>query len=89
MYVYMYVLKRMVYEIKPSDIIGAYPWRGFHYSGYCQNHGEDIVKVPVFINGAEIKGYVENFPLYTQADFVKFLPKIADIKDEVVVKVVG
>lgn len=89
MYVYMYVLKKMVYEVKPSDIIGAYPWRGFHYSGYRRHHGEDIVKVPVVINGADIKGYVDNFPMYTQADFVKFLPKIAGIKDDVVVKVVG
>lgn len=89
MYVYMYVVKKMVYEVKPSDIIGSYPWRGFHYPGYRHHHGEEVVRVPIGIEGADIKGYVGDFPMYTQADFVKFLPKIAGIKDDVVVKVVG
>lgn len=88
MYVYMYMLKQMVYEPKPSEILSDYPVSALHYGSY-HRRTHDFAKIPVFITGADIKGYVDSFPLYTQEDFITFMPYLANIRDDVVVKVVG
>lgn len=88
MYIYMYILKPVLYEPRPSEILNKYPRTALRY-GVPFHAREQVVKIPVIIDGAVVNGYINNCPLYTESDFMEFLPNIKNIRNDVVIKVVG
>lgn len=91
MLIYMYKRQKALREPPLSEIMGQFPTRALRYGHLhrCSHHHYEIINVPIIIPNATIEGYVDNFPLYDEEDFIKFLPYIQNIRGEVVVKVVG
>lgn len=91
MYVYMYKRSQAIARPCYRDFVvkGTTLGTGYRYPRPHRHRPVVTVKVPIVIPNAKIVGYVEDYPLYSQEDFVKYLPNIQNIEDEVVVKVVG